>query len=185
MIEDHADDLPPAPSRTTSSHHPVVATVLAALCVVVLVAGVVLGLWLHGRSSDISAQERDQLEVRQAAQRFTQTWNTFSAQDPQGYVDEVAPLLSTKFRGEFTQAATDVVSGIKTQNLSSKGVVLEDRDQIPLVGVASLDSDSAEVLVVSDAQRTSNGQKVLRHWRWQLHMVKVGGRWLVDGFDEI
>ena len=63
--------------------------------------------------------------------------------------------------------------------------MLEDKDEIPLVGVASMDSDSAEVLVVSDAQRISNGQKVLRHWRWQLHMVKVDGKWLVDDFDEI
>ena len=63
--------------------------------------------------------------------------------------------------------------------------MLENRDEIPLVGVASMDDDSAEVLVVSDANRTANGQKVLRHWRWQIHLVKVDGQWLVDDFDEI
>ena len=186
MIEDHHQDpVPPSKPRRTSTHRPVVATILAALCVVVLVAAVVMGAVLKGKSDDISAKEQDEVAVRAAAQRFTETWNTFSADDAEGYVDTVAPLLSTKFRAQFTEAATDVVSGIQQQKLSSKGAVLEDKDEIPLVGVSSMDSDSAEVLVVSDAQRTSSGQQVLRHWRWQIHMVKVDGTWLVDGFDEI
>ena len=187
MIEDHHQDAlaSPQPEGRGSGHHPVVATVLAALCVLVLVGGIVLGVVLQGKSDDIGAQEQDEVAVRAAAQRFTDTWNTFSADGAQAYVDQVSPLLSTKFRAQFTDAATDVVSGIQQQQLSSKGAVLEDKDEIPLVGVATMDGDSAEVLVVADAQRTSNGQKVLRHWRWQLHMVKVDGTWLVDGFDEI
>lgn len=185
MIEDHDQDMTSSPSPASPAHHPVLATVLAVLCALALAAGIVLAVWLGGRSDDISATEQDEVAVRQAAQRFTETWNTFSAEDPQGYIDQVAPLLSTKFRAEFTEAATDVVSGIEQQQLTSEGVVLENRDEIPLVGVASMDDDSAEVLVVSDANRTANGQKVLRHWRWQIHLVKVGDQWLVDGFDEI
>ena len=184
MIEDHHQDpVPPPPAPP--SHHPVVATVLAALCAVVLVAGVVLAVWLGEKSDDVSAREQDEVDVRTAAQRFTETWNTFSADDAEGYVDEVSPLLSTKFRAEFTEAATDVVSGIQQQQLSSEGEVLENRDEIPLVAVASMDADSAEVLVVADAQRTLNGQQVLRHWRWQVSLVKVDGEWLVDSFEEI
>ena len=124
MIEDHRQDqvqAPSSPRARKATHHPVLATVLAALCVLVLVGGIVLGVVLRGKSDDIGAQERDEVAVRAAAQRFTETWNTFSADDAQGYVDEVSPLLSTKFRAQFTDAATDVVSGIQQQQLSSKG----------------------------------------------------------------
>jgi hypothetical protein len=31
----------------------------------------------------------------------------------------------------------------------------------------------------------SGGQAVLRHWRWQISMDKVGGKWLVDSFKEV
>ena len=186
MIEDHHQDpVPPSSEPRTAAHRPVVATVLAALCVLVLVGAIVLAVVLKNKSDDISATEQDEVAVRAAAQRFTETWNTFQADDAQGYVDSVAPLLSTKFRAQFTDAATDVVTGIQQQKLTSKGAVLEDKDEIPLVGVASMDSDSAEVLVVSDAQRTSSGQQVLRHWRWKIDLVKVDGKWLVDNFNEI
>ena len=63
--------------------------------------------------------------------------------------------------------------------------MLTDGDGIPLVGIASIDGDSAEVLVVSDANRVANRQRVLRHWRWQVSLVKVDGEWLVDDFKEV
>jgi len=97
----------------------------------------------------------------------------------------VSPLLTTKFRTEFTDAAKDVVTGIEAQQLSSEGKVLVDSDGIPLVGIASLDDDSAEVFVVSDASRVAGGQQVLRQWRWQLSMTKSGEEWLVDDFSEV
>ena len=51
--------------------------------------------------------------------------------------------------------------------------------------IASMDGDSAEVLVVADAQRVSSGQEVVRHWRWQISFVKSDGEWLVDAFEEV
>lgn len=186
MIEDHHQDPVVRPAEPgTGTSRPVLATVLAALCVLALVAAIVLAVVLNGKGDDVSAREQDEVAVRAAAQRFTETWNTFDSDDAQQYVDTVAPLLSTKFRAQFTDAATDVVTGIQQQKLSSKGAVLEDKDEIPLVGVASMDADSAEVLVISDARRTTSGQEVLRHWRWQISLVKVDGKWLVDSFKEI
>jgi hypothetical protein len=63
--------------------------------------------------------------------------------------------------------------------------VLADEKEIPLIGIASMDDDSAEVLVVSDAQRVASGQEVLRHWRWQVSLVLRDGKWLVDDFEEV
>jgi hypothetical protein len=155
------------------------------LLVLALVGGVVAGVWMRGRSSDIEAEETDRAEVVQAAARFTATWNTIDPKKAQEYVDAVTPLLSTKFRKEFTDTKDDVIGGITQLGLSSTGKVLTDDAGIPLVGVADLDEDSAKVLVVSDSQRVSSGQPVLRHWRWELAMVKVRGQWLVDDLKAV
>ena len=170
---------------TDRPRRPLLATVLAILLVLALVGGVVAGVLMRNRSAAIEADETSRAELVQAAARFTATWNTIDPKDPQGYVDAVEPLLSTKFRKDFTDNQSDVIGGIKQLGLSSSGKVLNDADGIPLVGVADMDEDSAKVLVVSDSQRVSSGQPVLRHWRWELSMVKVKGAWLVDDLKAV
>ena len=172
-------------SQGTRQTHPRLATALAALCVLVIVAGVVAVVVLRPRSEKVTTEDTDRAEVVQAAQRFTNTWNTIDPKKAQEYVDAVTPLLSTKFRKEFTDTKDDVIGGITQLGLSSRGKVLTDDAGIPLVGVADLDEDSAKVMVVSDSQRVSSGQPVLRHWRWELQMVKVGGQWLVDDLKAV
>ena len=185
MIEDHDQTLDePAPDDQPRSR-PRVATVLAVLCVLALVGGIVLITWLRGETQEREDAEQNRIAALQAAERFTVTWNTFRPTEAEAYVDEVSTLLSTKFATEFKNAAKDVVLNIDQQRLFSKGEVLVDGDGIPLVGIASIDGDSAEVLVVSDANRVANRQRVLRHWRWQVSLVKVDGQWLVDDFKEV
>lgn len=185
MTEEHDPNLdaPTTDDRPTS--RPWLATTLAALCVLTVIGGAVLMGWLNGETEDNTAAEQDRIEAMQAAERFTETWNTFRPKDADTYLERVSPLLSTKFRTEFEDAAEDVVTGITQQRLFSKGEVLKDGDGVPLVGIASIDGDSAEVLVVSDAKRVAGGQRVLRHWRWQVSLVKVDGEWLVDSFEEV
>lgn len=186
MIEDHQQDtIADAGERQSRAPGPRVASALAAACALALVALVVLGVWLRGESSDLDAREDDRAAVMQAAERFTETWNTFQADDVEGYLKRVTPLLTTKFRATVTEGSEDVITGIEQQQLSSEGEVLVDGDGIPLVGISSLDRDSAIVLVVSDANRVASGQQVLRHWRWELEMRKVDGEWLVDDFKEV
>ncbi len=187
MIEEHFPqtddtDTPPAPRRAS---RPWLASVLAALCVLTLVAGTALVVWLHGQTQDNADAEQDRIAAMQAAETFTETYNTFRPKDASDYVDRVAALMSTKFRTEFTDASKDVITGITQQRLFSKGAVIKDADDIPLVGVASIDGDSAEVLVIADANRVANRQRVVRHWRWQISLVKVDGKWLVDDFKEV
>ena len=184
MTDDPTPDRPaPAPSGGLLTS-PSVATALALLCVAALVAAVWVTLWLRGETAENEQLAEDQVALRQAAERFTETWNTFEAGQAQEYIDSVTPLLSTKFRTEFEKAAANVVTGIEQQQLSSVGKVLADEDEVPLVGIANQDDDSAQVLVVSDAQRVSSGQQVVRHWRWQISFVKTDGEWLVDKFEE-
>ncbi|MDR7362923.1 hypothetical protein [Nocardioides marmoribigeumensis] len=170
---------------TGRRRRPRLATALAVLCVLALAGGLAAGLWMRSRSADIEADDTARAEVVQAAARFTSTWNTIDPKHPQAYVDAVTPLLSTKFRKEFTDTKDDVIGGITQLGLSSRGKVLNDDDGIPLVGIADLDADSAKVLVVSDSQRVSGGQPVVRHWRWELTMVNVDGSWLVDDLKAV
>ena len=195
MTQDHDKDLDQHHDQTaqdeasTAADRPRsrsrLATLLAVLCTLALIGGVVLFFWLQDRTDDIADAEQDRIEAMQAAERFTVEWNTFRPTEVDDYIDRVTPLLSSKFEGEFSNAAPDVVEGITQQRLFSKGEVLRDGDGVPLVGVSSIDADSAEVLVVSDAKRVANRQRVLRHWRWQVSLVKVDGEWLVDSFKEV
>ena len=172
-----------APDATPRNRR--LATILAALCLLALVALVALVLWLRAQDQEQQDAEQDRIAVLQAAERFTETFNTFTADEAEEYVERVAPLLSTKFRTEFTEGSSDVIEGIEQQQLESSGEVLVDGDSIPLVAVSSIDDDSAEALVVADADRVAGGQQVLRHWRWQVSLVKVDGEWLVDDFEEV
>jgi hypothetical protein len=160
------------------------ATVLAVLCALTLAGGLVLGYWLYDQS-EYRTEAQDREDVVKATQVFVETWNTFRPKDAEGYLDRVGPLLTTRFGSEFRDASKDVVTGIVRQRLFSKGEVLTDADGLPLVGIASIDKDSAEVLVVADATRVANRQRVLRHWRWQVSLDKVDGKWLVDKFEEV
>lgn len=189
MTQDHDQDITTRDEEPTTTDRPRsrpgLAAVLAALCVLALVGGMVLFFWLQDRTDEISSAEEDRIAAMQAAERFTVEWNTFRPTEVDDYIDRVTPLLSSKFEGEFTNASADVVEGITQQRLFSKGEVLRDGDGVPLVGISTIDDDSAEVLVVSDAKRVANRQRVLRHWRWQVSLVKVDGEWLVDSFKEV
>jgi hypothetical protein len=175
------DDSAPGEQRT---FRPRWATALALLCVLTLIGGGLLAYWLLDQP-DYSAEAEDRAEVVEAAEVFVETWNTFRPKDAAAYLERVSPLLTTKFGQEFENASEDVVTGIVQQRLFSKGNVLTDADEIPLIGISTIDGDSAEVLVVSDATRVANRQRVLRHWRWQVSMRKVDGQWLVDSFKEV
>jgi Mce-associated membrane protein len=173
------------PGQSRPDRRTTLATVLAALTVLALVGVVGLLWWLRGETTEVDAVQQDRLEVVQAAERFIVTWDNFEHAEADQYVQRVAPLMSTRFRKDYTDSAQDVVTSIRQQQLSSDGEVLVDADGIPLVGVATMDRDSAEVLVVSDANRVTSGQQVVRHWRWQVSLVHVDGEWLVDAIKEV
>ncbi|QIK64937.1 hypothetical protein G7072_00055 [Nocardioides sp. HDW12B] len=118
------------------------------------------------------------VEVMAVGARFAEVWNTFEPAQAREYVDTVTPLLTPRFADEFTASSDSVVEGIEDQQLSSTGRALGS-------AVSALDADSATVLVASDAERTSDGKDVVRHWRWSVDLVLVDGTWLVDSFEEV
>ena len=90
----------------------------------------------------------------------------------------ITPMLSPKFKGEFEKAQQDILPSIEQAKVESKGQVLTS-------AVASVDPDSAQVLVVADAQVKSVFDTRARHFRWEISLVKLDGKWLVDDFSPV
>ena len=173
----------PAPGQESRRR---VATVLAALCVLALVAVVALVLWLRAQDQERQDAEQDRIAVLQAAERFTETWNTFTAGEAEEYVERVAPLLSTKFRTEFTEGCLRRRPGDRAAAARrSTGEVLVDGDAVPWSAISTIDDDSAEVLVV--VRRRAGRRRPAGAAALALagSLVKVDGEWLVDDFEEV
>lgn len=151
---------------------------MAGVLVVLLVLAVAAGAWgftrLRAAESDLDARA----DVVRVAERFTVAVNNYDSASADQYKSSVSDLLSTKFRAEFEQAMDDIVTQVQQAKMQSEGQVLAS-------GVASIDDDSARVLVVSDASVKTVYDQRQRHFRWQVSLVKVDGRWLVDDFTPV
>jgi len=173
-IQDPGEHGRPAP-RVTERLLRVVSAVLA----VVLVVAVVVAVWFELKVRDSDSEQRQRGEAVNAASQFAVRMDTFDGKDMAGYSKSVQQLLTTKYKSEFAkqfQPFQQVYS--QAQAVGTGKVVMS--------GVASFDADSATVLVVHDGSVKSKlGQSQVRHQRWSVDLVKVGGRWLVDDFSPV
>jgi Tfp pilus assembly protein PilE len=154
----------------------------AFLVVVVAVAAVLVVLEissLRPRTAENRAAEQQRSAVVRAAERFTVQVNTYDAASMDAYQRSMSTMMSPKFRTDYKKVTDQLAATIKQAKVTSKGVVLAS-------AVASLDADSAQVLVVSDASvRTIYDPNLARHFRWEVSLVRIGGRWLVDDFTPV
>jgi Mce-associated membrane protein len=153
----------------------VLATVLLLAAVLVVVEVVAL----RPRSRDLEAQQEARSAVVRAAERFTVQTNTYSSGSMAAYQSSMDTMMSPKFRADYKLVMEQLSSTIRQAKVTSKGVVLAS-------AVASLDSDSAQVLVVSDAAvKTVTEPNLARHFRWEVSLVRIDGTWLVDDFTPV
>lgn len=146
-----------------------------ALAMVVLVAALVVGAMSLRTVTDARAADDDRSDAVRVAEQFTAEVNNYDAETVELYQEAVGELLTTKFRGEFEQAMTDIVTQVQEAQMKSDGEVL-------VSGLSSLDADSAEVLVVADAAVTTVFDQRNRHFRWRISLAKVDEQWRVDDF---
>lgn len=152
-------------------------TVLVAL--VLLGTGAAVAGWLVQREpGEALARLEERGDVTRVAEQFTVRVNNYSSESVDEYKASVGELLSTKFSGEFDQAMGDIVVQVQEAQMESEGEVLAS-------GVATLDDDSARVLVVADATVKTVFDERQRHFRWEVSLVKVDGEWLVDDFTPV
>jgi hypothetical protein len=155
-----------------------IAAFLALVAVLAIVALVVEVTSLRPKSEQLDADRQARSDVVRAAERFSVQVNNYDVASVDDYQASITPLLSPKFKGEFEKAMTDIVASVKQAKMSSKGEVLSS-------AVASLDPDSAQVLVVSDANVKTVFDARARHFRWEVSLVKIDGKWLVDNFTPV
>ena len=156
-----------------------VAAALALLIVLALVAVAVEVVSLRPRSAETRADQAAQSEVVRAAERFTVQVNTYDAGSMDSYQSAMNSMMSPKFRADYQKVIDQLASTIKQAKVSSKGDVLAS-------AVASVDTDSAQVLVVSDASvKTIYDPNLARHFRWEVSLVKINGTWLVNDFTPV
>ena len=151
------------------------------LALVAVLAAVILVLEvtsLRLRAEEAQADRAARSDVVRAAERFAVQVNNYDVSSVDRYQATITPLLSPKFKDEFEKAMTDIITSVKQAKMTSKGEVLSS-------AVASLDPDSAQVLVVSDANVKTVFDTRARHFRWEVSLVRIDGRWLVDNFTPV
>ncbi|HJR40192.1 MAG TPA: hypothetical protein VJ819_17550 [Nocardioidaceae bacterium] len=173
------DDRAEMPAETTdpqrsSSLRTVLAVVLTLL---IVVSGAAIAFLLD-RRSDVQASVDARQEVARVAEQFTVRVNNYDSESVEDYKASVSEMLTTKFSDEFDKAMEDIVASVQEAEMDSEGTVLAS-------GVASIDQDSAEVLVVADADVKTVFDTRQRHFRWEISLVKVDGTWLVDDFTPV
>ena len=170
------------PARPLASASPQlrrgIAGVLAVLCVLAAVAIVLEVVNLRPKHDEQQATIAARSDVVRAAERFTVAVNNYDANTFRDKLTTITPMLSPKFKGEFEKAQQDILPSIEQAKVESKGQVLTS-------AVASVDPDSAQVLVVADAQVKSVFDTRARHFRWEISLVKLDGKWLVDDFSPV
>lgn len=151
---------------------------MAAVLAVLVVAGAVAAFVSFSKLAAAEEQLDARADVARVAERFTVQVNNYGADSVEDYQSAVGEMLSTKFQGEFEKAMKDIVASVTEAEMNSEGTVLAS-------GVATMDDDSARVLVVADADVKTVFDTRQRHFRWEVALVKVDGEWLVDDFTPV
>jgi Mce-associated membrane protein len=174
-----------APDLTASARSPRIRAALLAVLLVTTLASAALLVWAltsRGEAEEVQAQRE---EIMSVGEQFMLRKETFGPDDldDQGQladyrtqVEEViTPKLSTSF-DEQTRALEQLVA--------KNG--LESSSDVYATAVTGADDDSADVIVVGDTTFTfTKSQSQTRSFRYELALVKTGGEWLVDSFEDV
>ena len=136
-------------------------------------------------------ESADREKVLAAGRTFVQRFNTYGPDllDSAGKMPEYAALgklMTAKFRTVFDKNVGYAVETVKQTQIGRKGTPYA-------VGVASIDDDSAELLVAGIVQFTlpspADGSKQVQleplRFRYEVSLVKQHGAWLVDDLDDL
>lgn len=175
--------------------------ILVLVLLIALIASLVVAGYLAYRSRHLTDEpfrpfgdsprvvpQQDRQQAKAVAEQFALRVDGYRGSDPEAYLASVTPVLTTKFKSEFTKAF-DAATKVGEAGGDQAGSDQVGKGSIVATGVSTIDRDSAEVLVAHDNTITSSGgstgDTAQRHHRWSVQLRKVGGTWLVDGFDAV
>ncbi len=174
------DDATPAPQPATRFRRGLLIFLLAAL----LVASGCL-IWLvANRTGEASDLQSERERVMNVSEQFALRVGTYGPEmlDDQGQMPEyragVKEMITAKFATSFEQQVGTAEELVKQAGASRKADVYA-------TGVSAIDDDSAEVLVAGAVASTFTDQDPQEPspFRWDVSLVKVDGKWLVDNFS--
>jgi Mce-associated membrane protein len=174
------DEMAPAPQAAAQFRLVLLVFLLAAL----LVAGGWL-IWLAAhRTGDQSDVQSEREQVMNVSEQFALRVGTYGPEmlDAQGqmpsYRSSVKEMITSKFATSFDQQVSTAEELVKQAGASRKADVYA-------TGVSAIDEDSAEVLLAGAVSSTFKGQDPQEPspFRWDVSLVKVDGKWLVDNFS--
>lgn len=152
-------------------------TVAIVLVVLLVASAVTVAAFVYLRTQ-VEEELGERAAVTRSAEQFVVQFNTYDAESVDDYVESVNPMLTTSARTKFAAAMEEILSLIEETKLNSEGRLLAS-------GVAHVDRDDARVLVAADANAKSVAGGVQRHFRWEIDLNKVDGKWLVDDFNAV
>jgi Mce-associated membrane protein len=195
LVDANTDSATPTPPRSTRSRS---ALLVAFVVVIVACLASLVVLYIDQRDAEgddggSSAAPQDQREELMAqTQQFVIRVNTFGPswldeknQMPR-YVEGVSELMTAKFEASFKESVV-----IPEAQVAQSGYGRSAR--VYAVGVASMDEDSATVLVgmvrTDSYPKPRDPNKRLKlpgnPERWAVQLVHTQGEWLVDNYAVI
>lgn len=174
-----------APSETASTRSPRFRAVLLAVLVVTTLASAAFLVWAVASRGEADEVQSRREEVMSVGEQFMLRKETFGPDqlDDQGrladYSAGVAEMITPKLETSFEEQTRAL-----EQLVAKNG--LESKTDVYATAVSGLDEDSADVIVVGDTTfGYQEGQPQTAPFRYQLTLVKTGGEWLVDSFEDV
>lgn len=168
-------------TNTPRPGRPDLSVIVAAISALVLIAAVILGAIMWTDVRDHSRTQDDRAAAQAAAEQFALRMDAFDGANLDAYVKSVEPLLTTRQKTVFGQQITQFKQVYEAAaKAAGKADQKPGQGRIQYSGVTDADNDSATVLVAHDS--TIAGQSESLHFRWQLTLRHIGGKWLIDDF---
>lgn len=123
-------------------------------------------------SGDPIPDPKDANAAARVAQQFILRSATLDTTKVEDYVNGLAEIMTTRFRGNPAETIQQVKSCLGSKKQTSTGEIIQS-------GVSNQDRDSATVLVLY-VKRTTPSDAPFLTGRAEVSLVKVKGKWLVD-----
>jgi Mce-associated membrane protein len=174
-----------APDDTASARSPRWRVVLFAVLVLTTVASAAWLVYALTSRGDAEAAQSRREEVMSVGEQFMLRKETFSPDDldDQGrladYSSSVSEVISPKLTPSFEEQTRALEKLVAKNGLASSS-------RVTATAVTSIDEDSADALVVGETTfQFTNSEPRTAPFRYRLALVKTGGEWLVDAFEDV
>lgn len=153
---------------------------LVIACAALFALSVVLGILTAVLASKLDREVATRDDVEETAGRFATALLTYHFEDLERSKQAVLELSTGNFRREYEQAFSGGLEVLITETqAASEGTVTD-------IFVGDVEDDTAAAIVVADVRVTGTaGERRSASSYIQLDLVRVAGRWRVDGVTNL